>query len=473
MRDRIHFLLNGERRSPAGAAPLTTVLDWLREVEGLTGTKEGCAEGDCGACTIVTARREEGGVRYEAVNSCLMTLAQLDGCAALTVEGLDRDGALHPVQAALVATHGSQCGFCTPGIVMALHAFHLGGEPADEHLVHEALAGNLCRCTGYRSIVEAARTAAATPRTAPDFAPAAGTPADDARFETNGQIVHAPRTLAAACDIRARRPAARLLAGGTDAGLEFSKDRAPWEETILLSRIAGLDRVAADRDHILIGAAATYARALPVLEADYPAFGALIRRIGSRQIRSLGTIGGNIATASPIGDTLPCLIALDATLVLRRAGGVRELPMEAFFQDYRRTALAGDEIIEAVRIPRPAAGRSFHVYKISRRYDQDISAVVGAYSVAIADGAVASARIAYGGMAAVPKRAPAAEAALRGRPWNAETLGAAKRALEDDFAPIDDVRARASYRRAVAANLLDRLHIESMGDAVPTEVHAL
>ncbi len=477
MGDPVRLVLNGEPRRVDGVGPTMTVLDWLRTVERLPGTKEGCAEGDCGACTIAVGRLEDRRVRYEAVNACLLALGQLDGRAVLTVEGLARNGTLHPVQEAIVSTDASQCGFCTPGIVMALFAFHHGGEPAEDGLIHDALAGNLCRCTGYRPIVDAAKAASASRRNAVDGAVAAAlgaiAPAGAHRFEAAGQTFFVPRTLQEACAIRAAHPDARILAGGTDLGLDFSKERKAYAKTLWLSDVAELDRIRTTADHIEIGAAVSYTRALPLLDGEFPSIGTLIRRIGSRQIRNLGTIGGNIGNASPIGDMPPCLIALDATLVLRGPGGRREMAIEDFFLDYRSTDLAGDELIEAVRIPRLARSQTFRAYKVSKRFDQDISSIVGAYRLDLADGIVTAARIAYGGMAATPKRAPAAEAALVGRPWTQQTAAAAKAALAGDFAPITDFRAGADYRRTVAANLLDRLHMQTTGAAAPTEVHAL
>ena len=477
MGDPVRLVLNGEPRRVDGIGPTATVLDWLRVVERLPGTKEGCAEGDCGACTIAVGRLDGGRVRYEAVNACLMALGQLDGGAVLTVEGLAGDGPLHPVQEALVAADASQCGFCTPGIVMALFAFHHGGEPAGDAAVHDALAGNLCRCTGYRPIVDAAKAAAAGAHEADDGTVAAAlraiAPDGARRFEAAGQTFFAPRTLREACAVRTAHPDARMLAGGTDLGLDFSKERKAYAKTLWLSGVAELNRIEAAADHIEIGGAVSYTRALPLLDDEFPSIGALIRRIGSRQIRNLGTIGGNIGNASPIGDMPPCLIALDAALVLRGPGRRREMAIEDFFLDYRRTDLAGDELIEAVRIPRLAGNRTFRVYKVSKRFDQDISAIVGAYRLEVSDGIVVSARIAYGGMAAIPKRAPAAEAALVGRPWTQRGVAAAKAALADDFAPITDFRASADYRRTVAANLLDRLYMQTTGTDAPTEVHAL
>ena len=465
----IRILLNGEPCEIRDVPPATTVLDWLRTEKRLTGTKEGCAEGDCGACTVVLGIPDGGGLRHEAVNSCLMTVPQLAGRALLTVEGLAANGRLHPLQKAMVEADASQCGFCTPGIAMALYAFLEGGEEPEIETIHDALAGNLCRCTGYRPIVDAARKA----ERAPAAVPAGPVPEAGPDYEAGAQIFFAPRTLDQLVALRAAHPDAPILAGGTDLGLLFSRERRAFDAIISVARVGELDRLEIREDEIEIGAAVTYTRALPVLDAEYPGMGELIRRIGSRQIRNLGTIGGNIGNASPIGDMPPCLIALDATLVLRGPDGAREMPIGDFFLDYRRTDLRPGEVIEAVRVPRLAPGEVFHTYKVSKRYDQDISAVIGAYRLTLADGRVADARIAYGGMAATPKRARHAERALIGGSWDGEAVEGAKRAMEDDFEPIDDFRAGARYRAAVAANLLERLHLQTAGGDAPTGVFAL
>ena len=466
----IRILLNGEPCEIRDVPPATTVLDWLRTEKRLTGTKEGCAEGDCGACTVVLGIPDGGGLRHEAVNSCLMAVPQLAGRALVTVEGLAANGRLHPVQRAMVEADASQCGFCTPGIAMALYAFLESGEEPEDDTIHDALAGNLCRCTGYRPIVDAARRA----ERAPAAAPAAPVPEAGPDYEAGAQIFFAPRTLDALIALRAERPDAPILAGGTDLGLLFSKERRGFDAIISTARVEELCRLEVRDDGIEIGAAVTYTRALPVLDAEYPGMGELIRRIGSRQIRNLGTIGGNIGNASPIGDTLPCLIALDATLMLRGPDGARLMPVEDFFLDYRKTDLHPDEVIEAVRIRRLAPEEIFRTYKVSKRYDQDISAVIGAYRLTVADGRVRDARIAYGGMAATPKRARSAERALTGEAWSEAAVAAARRAIANDFDPIDDFRAGARYRAAVAANLLDRLYLETTGGPdAPTGVFAL
>ncbi|MDE0333797.1 MAG: xanthine dehydrogenase small subunit [Defluviicoccus sp.] len=466
----IRILLNGELCEIRGVPPATTVLDWLRTEKRLTGTKEGCAEGDCGACTVVLGIPDGAGLRHEAVNSCLITVPQLAGRALVTVEGLAANGRLHPVQQAMVEADASQCGFCTPGIAMALYAFLEGGEEPQDETIHDALAGNLCRCTGYRPIVDAARKAERTPATLP----AAPVPEAEPDYEAGAQTFFAPRTLDELLALRAEYPDAPILAGGTDLGLLFSKERRAFDAIVSVARVEELCRLEVRADEIEIGAAVTYTQALPVLDAEYPGMGELIRRIGSRQIRNLGTIGGNIGNASPIGDTLPCLIALDARLMLRGVDGAREMPLEDFFIDYRRTDLRPGEVIEAVRVPRLASDEIFRTYKVSKRYDQDISAVIGAYRLTVGDGRVTDARIAYGGMAATPKRARGAERALIGAAWSESSVAAARRAIADDFEPIDDFRAGAGYRATVAANLLDRLYLETAGGTdAPTGVFAL
>lgn len=448
----IRFTLNGALHEAGDVSPTTTMLDYVRENLHLTGTKEGCAEGDCGACTVV--RVVDG--RFEAVNACLMQIGQADGLEILTVEGLEaiNGGALTPVQDAMATGDGTQCGFCTPGFIGALFALEQSGEDVSDEVIHDALAGNLCRCTGYRPIVEAARAAcgnavAYTPQPALDRA---------SEHEAQDQVFHAPETLAELTRLRAAHPDAMLLAGGTDLGLSVSKERRKPGVVIHTGHVAELGDITESDDALTLGAAVSYSRALPYIERLYPSFAEMIRRIGSRQIRNLGTIGGNIGNASPIGDTPPCLIALDAVLTLSSSGGEREIAIEGFFLDYRKTDLQPGEVIRSIRIPKLTAGQSFRTYKVSKRYDQDISAVIGAYRLTLEGDTVTGARIAYGGMAATPKRAAAMEAALDGADWSEETAAAAGLKAADDFAPLSDHRATAAYRARVAGNLCTRLY---------------
>ena len=459
----IRFLLNGRIRTESGIAPTTTVLDYLRDRAGFVGTKEGCAEGDCGACTVVVTRH--GSNRFEAVNACLLAMGQLDGSRLLTVEGLaGANGELDPVQQALIDHNSTQCGFCTPGFVMSLYALRQGDETVSDPVIHDALAGNLCRCTGYRPIVDAAREACRTGADRPrgESAAVPDLPVHDS-FETGREYWLAPKTLGDLVRCRAQHPDALVLAGGTDLGLLFSKDRRGSPVTISTSHVAELRRLENSPSDLTIGAAVTYTEALPAIDAAFSSFGVIVRRLGSRQIRNVGTIGGNIGNASPIGDAPPCLIALDAILELHGTGGRRAIALETFFVAYRRTSLAPGEVIGAVRVPKLTANQLFRAYKVSKRHDQDISSVVAAFRITLDGGRVSEARIAYGGMAAVPARARETEAALTGKPWSEESMVAAMSAIDRDFSPIDDHRASAAYRRRVAGNLLLRLFRDVQG----------
>ena len=465
----VRFLLNGVERTEETASPTMTVLDWLRTVARLTGTKEGCAEGDCGACTIAVGRPRNGALHYEAVNSCLMVMPQLDGAAVLTVEGLADGDRLHPVQQAMLDADATQCGFCTPGFVMSMIALQQEGGSRDDAAIHEALAGNLCRCTGYRAIVDACRR----------LPPPSPTPAQDVRlprspaYEAQGQIFLAPSTLADLVALRARYPEAIVLGGGTDLGLRVSKDRMRWPMVISTAAVDGLKAIDVTPDAIELGAAATYSELLPHLDRHIPAFGALVRRIGSRQIRNLGTIAGNLATASPIGDTLPCLIALDASVRLRSVDGARSLPVEDFITGYRATALGPNEIIERIAIPIPARDIRFATYKISKRFDQDISTVVAAFRLGPQGERVRDMRAVFGGMAPRVQRAASLERAMAGRPWRAESLADIDVLLAQDFRPLTDHRGSAAYRMRAAAGLMRRFQLESSGTDIPLRLDAI
>jgi xanthine dehydrogenase small subunit len=444
----IAFTLNGTPRSlPAGTSPTTTLLDWLRGPTALTGTKEGCAEGDCGACTVVIEEAE--GARVP-VNACLALLGQMHGRAIRTVEGLRApDGAPHPVQRLLAESDATQCGFCTPGIVMAAWAHaREGGD------VHDALAGNLCRCTGYRPIV----TAFGALRD--DGAPPAAAPATaTVRLEAPGQVFHRPATLAGLLALRAAHPGAWLLSGGTDLGLRVSEGREVPAEVICLSDVPELGGLEAGPEGLRVGAATPYRYLLAACEAD-PAFAPLarlLRRLGSRQIRGMGTLGGNLGTASPIGDALPPLIALGATLRIAGAEGERGMAVEDFLTGYRRNALGPAEVIRDVLIPRPPAGALFAAEKLSKRPDQDIATVGLSALIVVENGHVARARIALGGTGPRAERCRPAEEALAGRAWSRESVEGAAQALEAAIAPLSDLRGSAPYRRLAAGNLLRRL----------------
>ncbi|MDP2333074.1 MAG: xanthine dehydrogenase small subunit [Reyranella sp.] len=460
MADNIRFTLNDGPVELSGISPMMTLLDWLREQRGLKGTKEGCAEGDCGACTVVL---ERGDGRREPINACIALLGQIDGQSVRTVEGLvGPDGGPHAVQVAMAEADATQCGFCTPGFVMSAYAFAAGGEKADLDTIHDALAGNLCRCTGYRPIVEAMTKVAGLP-VEPVSPPPVRT--GSAVF---GEAFFAPRSLAELLALREKHPEALLLAGATDLGLLASRSRTPPAAVIHVAHVPELATIAQDKEQITIGAAATYAEAMPILIAAYPALKTYLARLGSRQIRSLGTIGGNIGTASPIGDMPPVLLALEASLKLVSSRGARDLPLEDFFLGYRKTALAPDEVIQSLTMPKLWPGEVFFCDKVSKRRDQDISTVAAGYRLRIKNGRIEDVRIGFGGMAATPKRARHIEAALQ-----KEGFAAAVAAVPKDFKPIDDWRGSAAYRLQVAANLLRRLELRIAEPGRAVEVEAL
>ncbi|MFY0635992.1 MAG: xanthine dehydrogenase small subunit [Vannielia sp.] len=442
----ITFLLNGETVDLRGADPTTTVLDYLRETRGLKGTKEGCNEGDCGACTIMT-RAPAGS--WAAQNACIMLLPHLHGREIRTVEGVSApDGTLHPVQSAMVAQHGSQCGFCTPGFITSMAAAHAAGAQD----FNDKLAGNLCRCTGYAPIVRAAEAAAQQPVPPHLAAPSS--------LETPPQPA-IPETADALAAWYAAHPQATLIAGATDVGLWVTKRLAELKEVAFLHRVADLNYVEVTEAEIRIGATTPIAKLREAIAPYHPSLAELFRRYGSEQVRQAATIGGNIANGSPIGDSPPALIALDATLHLRHGDKRRSLPLEEFFIDYGKQDRAPGEFVEAVSLPRQPD--TLRCYKLSKRFDQDISAVCGCLAITVEDGTVTCARIAFGGMAGTPKRAAAAEAVLTGQPWSEATVTDAMTALLADFQPLSDMRASAAYRMECAQNMLRRYWLETTG----------
>jgi xanthine dehydrogenase small subunit len=466
----VRFILDGKVRQLDGVDPTLTVLDWLRGGERRCGSKEGCREGDCGACTVVLAELHRGELRYRAVNACILFVPALDGKALLTVESLSAPGeALHPVQQAMVDCHASQCGFCTPGFVMSLLALYESEPAPSRDRVNEVLAGNLCRCTGYRPIVDAAERAyqdGGGPRLAAHQAALSAQLRSIARSDTltvehDARRLFAPRTADALAGLLLEHPGAHLLAGGTDVGLWVTKQHRDLDVIVHLGEVEELSEVVRTETHVEIGASATYTDALAVLSGPLPALAALVRRIGSQQIRNTGTLVGNVANASPIGDTLPALLALGASAVLRRGTARREIPLDDFFLGYRKTALQPCEFVERVRVPLPRAGLRFATYKVAKRFDQDISAVCGAFAVTLERGRVREARLAYGGMAAIPRRAVACEAALVGQPWTEETVASLLPLLDGEFQPLSDMRASAAYRTLVARNLLRKFQAEA------------
>ncbi len=460
----VSFLLNGETVGVGDEPPTRTLLDWLRDRRGLTGTKEGCNEGDCGACTVMVT--DASGTR--TLNACILFLPQLHGKAVRTVEGLaGPNGEPHPVQAAMVAHHGSQCGFCTPGFVVSMATAHLNGR-AD---FDDQLAGNLCRCTGYAPIVRAAEAAAREPvpdwiRDAPPFPvseiPSGGEPPAAARgADSPPATVALPRSADELARWYAAHPEATLIAGATDVGLWVTKDLRDLGPVAFLHLCDDLRGVEVTDDTIRIGATTTLSDLRDAIATHHRDFAELIRRYGSVQVRNAATVGGNIANGSPIGDSPPALIALGATLHLRRGDTRRSLRLEDFFLDYRKQDRAPGEFVEAVSFPRQPD--RLRCYKLSKRFDQDISAVCGCFNIAVEDGQVTAARIAFGGMAGIPKRAHAVEAALIGKSWTRATVEDALPAFAEDFSPLSDMRASAAYRLEAARGMLLRFFLEDTG----------
>lgn len=509
----IRFILDGEVRTILDVDPNTTVLNYLRETLRRTGTKEGCAEGDCGACTVVLGEIDRGPgasgerIRFRAINSCIQFVPTLDGKELFTVESLRApNGALHPTQQAMVDCHGSQCGFCTPGFVMSLFAMYKSEPTPSKQRINDVLAGNLCRCTGYRPIIEAAETmyrdsgnngnrggsgdwihrpySVSKPgetgepgQTDEADQPSAGEREMVERLRsiqrsgtlavtgpnlTGGRhAYYAPTDLAAFAALVESHPGATILAGGTDIGLWVTKHHMDLDTIIYLGDVEELKILEVTDTHIEIGAAVTITDAHQLIDEHFPDMGEMYRRFASPPIRNAATIGGNVANGSPIGDSMPGLIALGASLVLRKGANTRELPLDDFYIAYQKTALETGEFVERVRVPLEPSDRRFRTYKITKRFDQDISAVCGAYSFRLEEGRIRDVRICYGGMAATPQRASACEQALEGNEWNEATLAAGMEALDRDYAPINDMRASVEYRSMVTRNLLKKLFLET------------
>ena len=489
----IRFFHRGAVVEVSGAAPTRTVLDWLREDAHCTGTKEGCNEGDCGACTVVIGEAAPAddpqavrGLRLQTVNACIQFLPTLDGKALFTVEDLKamtadeaphpvRDAELHPVQQAMVDCHGSQCGFCTPGFVMSLWSSYernraCGAQPTRQQLADE-LSGNLCRCTGYRAILDAGQRMFDLPAVTLDTAPV--TEALHG-LKTGGTFSYAgpsaerflaPTTLADLAALREANPQAQLLAGSTDIGLWVNKQFRALGDILFVGAVDELKRVHEANGELHIGAGASLEAAWAALAQRFPSLTDVWLRFASPAIRHAGTMGGNVANGSPIGDSAPVLIALDAQLELRKGERVRRMPLAAFYVDYMKNRQEPGEFVQTIVVPLPGANlpstRAVRAYKISKRFDSDISAVCAAFSLELDRGVVKTVRLAYGGMAAIVKRAARAEAAITGQSWTQTAVQAAQAALSDDFEPLSDMRASAAYRLQIAQNLLQRLWLET------------
>ena len=485
MRNTIQFIFNGEPRQLTDVDSNLTVLRYIRESEHTTGSKEGCAEGDCGACTAVVVELNGDRLRYKAVNTCIQFVGMLDGKALMTVENLKTGSTMHSVQKAMVEEHGSQCGFCTPGFVMSMFAGAQNGVPPERAAVNEMLAGNLCRCTGYTPIINAATkllqqelSELASEREQHIAAQLkALQSAEGLHFEHDGKRFIAPVTVEDLAQTLLTFPDATILAGGTDVGLFVTKKHQTLETLVHLEKVDELRRIEVSADGIRFGAAVTYQQARETLAKLYPSIGELIGRIGAVQVRNLGTIGGNIANGSPIGDMPPALIAAGATLSLRRGDAVRTMPLEDFFIAYGKQDRAAGEFVESVLVPAPAAATVLKVYKISKRIDQDISSVCGAFNLSFADYSsgpvVSDARICFGGMDGTPVRALRCEEFLVGRLWNQKTVEQAADLLSTSFQPLNDARASAEYRNRIAGNLLRKYFLETGTVRLPESAEAL
>jgi xanthine dehydrogenase small subunit len=482
VRTELRFMLNGDDVALADVEPDETLLDYLRLRRTLRGTKEGCAEGDCGACTVLVGKLSKGKLVYESVNACIRFLGSLDGCHVVTVEHLRGEaGKLHPVQQAMVDFHGSQCGFCTPGFVMSLYGLWMRTPDPSVAAIEKALQGNLCRCTGYEAIVRAAQAISSYGTAKKD--PLAGERKSvSARLEAlrDGKRVQVgegdrrlivPASIDDFAAVLDKHPNATIVAGSTDVGLWVTKHMRDISPAVFVGGLDGLRGIAEENGVISIGAGVTYSEAFPILAKRIPALGPLFDRIGGEQVRNMGTIGGNIANGSPIGDTPPPFIALGARLTLRRGSKRRTIPLEDFFIAYGKQDRRPGEFVESVHVPVTAKGARFAVYKVTKRRDEDITATLGAFHLTLAkNGTVAAIRIAYGGMAATPKRASAVEAALLGKPWTETTIEAAIPAYDLDFTPLTDMRATADYRALAAKNLLMRFFAETSDTKAPVTV---
>ena len=451
----ISFLLNGETVHLSDVHPTTTLLDWLREHRGLTGTKEGCNEGDCGACTVIVMDAET----TRPLNACILFLPQLQGKAIRTVEGIASADTLHPAQQAMIDLHGSQCGFCTPGFVTSMVAAVINGDTDHD----TTLAGNLCRCTGYAPIARAAKRTENTPL--PDWvATDRQALAGCAKAALTAAQPGSGDALAA---LLMDHPQTRLIAGATDVGLSVTKHLSDLGPVAFLNQAHDLAQITETDTHWDIGAMVTI-ETLRLWAVDHmPALADLLRRYASTQVRMAATLGGNIANGSPIGDSPPALIALGATLTLRRGDTRRTIPLQDFFIDYGKQDLQPCEFVQSIQIPK--TDHDLRCYKISKRFDQDISALLGCFNIRVDANTVQDAKIAFGGMAGIPKRARAVERALIGHPWTLDTITAAQSAWADDFQPLSDMRASADYRLKTARNLLVRYFHDRAG--TPTSVH--
>lgn len=493
-KNAIRFILDGKLIEIENIDPTRTLLQYLREDIRRVGSKEGCAEGDCGACTVVVGEAVDQRIRFRAVNACIQFLPTMDGKMLFTVESLNSSRQqLHPVQQSMVDYHGSQCGFCTPGFIMSMFALYKTDADPDRKAIDDALSGNLCRCTGYRSIIEATQHMGEYPVSAdadPIIYRPAGENVEDVSAQEQEMLERlnqlqrkqglqlkygdaqyfAPASIDELAGIYQQNPDACILAGGTDVGLWVTKQLRDLPKVIYLGNTAGLNQINETDAGIEIGAAVSLTDAFDYLATEYPELAEMFRRFSSVPVRNAATLVGNIANGSPIGDSMPALIPIGARIKLRQGSKSREIPLEDLYIDYQKNAMQSGEFIESVIVPKRDESMKFRCYKICKRFDQDISAVCAAFALRLDGDVVTSIDIAYGGMAAIPKRAAQAEAVLSGNSWNEATVRQAMNALSKDFSPLTDMRASAAYRQQTAANLLYRFYLETRTqDALTSE----
>jgi len=498
--NKIKFLLNDQLICLTDVDPNLMVLQYLREQQSLIGTKEGCGSGDCGACTVVVAElntdksnSEKNDLNYKSINACITFVGNLHGKQLITVEHLNQTkpnkttNQLHPVQQCMVDNHASQCGFCTPGIVMSCFALHKNNSTPNREEVVEALAGNLCRCTGYRPIIDAAMQSTSNSsinKTEDSFTDSYQETIiklekinniESLNFEYNDRSYFAPKNTDQLSEHLLSHPHATLFSGGTDLALTVTQNLDEIADLVYLGNVIELNEINESSKEITIGSAVPYSGFKLLLENVYPELGEMIERIGSAQIRNTGTLGGNIGNASPIGDMPPALIALDARMTLQLGNDIREISVEDYFVGYKQTVLKKSEFIKSIIINKPRPNQILKIYKISKRFDDDISAVLVAMSIELGDGLVKKGlvnniRIAFGGMAEMPKRAKNCEDALSGKKFDQENVDIAKQALGNDFSPLSDVRASADYRMKVAQNIIQKFYFEIVQEDQLTRV---
>ncbi len=472
----VRFVLDGRIVEAQGVRRTTTVLDYLREDLHRTGTKEGCAEGDCGACVVMVGELNPEGtaIHYVAVNSCILLLPSLDGKSVKTVESLkDANGVLHPVQQAMVDCHGSQCGFCTPGIVMSLVNLVQTNTSPSRQQINDALSGNLCRCTGYKPIVDAA-VQACSHKPALKLQDQADVPllkeiarAKSPTLSLDGEIIVqpvvrtrkgnefvSPATLGEVADYLVKNPQTTLLAGSTEIGLQVNKQFSRPEHIMYLGNVRELREVQESPKAWRIGAMVSLEEVLALTRSVYPDFAEVLRRFGSPPIRSTATLAGNIANGSPIGDSMPCLMALGADLILRRGNKTRTVALDQFYTGQKQNVLQPGEFIEAIELPKPQSGQVFRAHKVSKRFEQDISATCAAITYTLAQGKLTQVRLAYNGLAPSPCRAPKLEAVLEGKRPSEVKAADLDAAIAASFTARDGLRATWTYRALVARNLV-------------------